>query len=101
MKQSAGSCANCFLVTYSGLSSDITSPCSVNFKNKHEHARTLPNIICKQNRTLGKLRHEIVLKTFIESWLGVFLWDGRKNVDLPNIFGIIKGIFRIESDRAD
>ena len=99
MKQSAGSCANCFLVTYSGLSSDITSPCSVNFKNRHEHARTLPNILCKHNWTLGIPGHEIFLNIFVGNRLGVFLWGG--DVDLPNIFGIIKGIFRIESDRAD
>jgi len=42
-----------------------------------------------------------ILKIFIGNMLGVFLWEGIKNVDLPNIFGIIKGIFRIESDRAD
>jgi hypothetical protein len=43
----------------------------------------------------------IILNIFIDNGLSVFLGEGRKNVDLPNIFGIIKGIFRIESDRAD
>ena len=43
----------------------------------------------------------LVLNIFIYNELSAFLGERRKNVDLPNIFGTIKGIFRIESDRAD
>ena len=60
-----------------------------------------PNIICKQNETLGISRGARSFNIFIYKGLSAFLWEGRKNVELPNIFGIIKGIFRIESDRAD
>ena len=43
----------------------------------------------------------IILNIFIDKELHDFIVVGRKNVDLPNIFGIIKCVFRIESDRAD
>lgn len=41
------------------------------------------------------------LITSVQLKSSVIIPQRRKNVDLPNIFGIIKDIFRIESDRAD
>lgn len=67
----------------------------------HEYTRTLPTPYVSTIRLSKYRRGVVVLNIFVDNRLSILLSKERKNVDLPNIFGIINSIFAIESDRSD